>query len=373
MADTVEVSIIVPALNEAENIPLLVPRVHQAMGTRSYELIIVDDASRDNTKAVCADLATKYPLKLIVREKPTAGLSGAVLHGMKEARGGYLVVMDADLQHPPEKLPELLRPLDRDEADFVLGSRNVPGGETDEKWGVARKINSFVATALARPFAGKIRDPMSGFFALRRVSYEGATRLTPLGYKIALELMCKARVQHVKEIPIRFGLREHGQSKLSIKQQFRYLEHLSRLYDFKYPRLSPVTKFLIVLGLGWCIGAAIFYTLIHAHLGIARACMAAYLANLATTAVFHIRYIRTQREFIIRPQPWLDFLLIAIMELIACAGSALWVARRVTHPNPWETFVIAFGCATLVRYILRKELLLDIRGLRKEFRKEELS
>jgi len=374
MSDTVEVSIIVPALNEAENLPLLIPRVHQAMNGKSYELIIVDDNSRDNTRAVCDELANKFPVKLMVREKPTAGLSGAVLAGMKLSRGQTMVVMDADLQHPPEKLPELLAPLEKNEADFVLGSRNVPGGETDEKWGIARKINSFVATALSRPFAGKVRDPMSGFFALRRSSYENATRLTPLGYKIGLELMCKARVQNVKEIPIRFGLREHGQSKLSLKQQFRYLEHLSRLYDFKYPRLSPVTKFLVVLLIGWALGAAIFFALVDgAHMGLARASVLSYLVNLAATAVFHIRYVRTQREFIIRPRPWLDFALIAGAELVACAASALWVTRRVTNPGTWETFVISYAVATIVRYILRKEFLFDIRGLRKELRQEELT
>src|SRR5690349_13176666 len=110
MSDTVEVSIIVPALNEAENLPLLIPRVHQAMNGKSYELIVVDDNSRDNTRAVCGELASKFPVKLMVREKPTAGLSGAVLAGMKQSRGQTLVVMDADLQHPPEKLPELLAP-----------------------------------------------------------------------------------------------------------------------------------------------------------------------------------------------------------------------------------------------------------------------
>src|SRR5438105_728710 len=136
MPDAVEVSIIVPALNEGENLPLLLPRVQEAMTGRPYELIVVDDQSRDNTPAVCAELGKKYPLRLMVRENPTAGLSGAVLAGMKEARGTYLVVMDADLQHPPEKLPQLLGPLERDEADFVLGSRNVPGGQTDEQWGL---------------------------------------------------------------------------------------------------------------------------------------------------------------------------------------------------------------------------------------------
>src|SRR5262245_45241926 len=112
-------------------------------------MLLVDDNSRDSTPQVCAELSKSYPLKLIVREKPKDGLGGAVLHGIAQARGQYLVVMDADLQHPPAKLPELLAPLEKGEADFVLGSRHVPGGSVGEKWGVFRKINSGIATLLA--------------------------------------------------------------------------------------------------------------------------------------------------------------------------------------------------------------------------------
>src|SRR6185295_5635851 len=103
----------------------------------------------------------------------------------------------------------------------------------------------------------KISDPMSGFFGIKRSTFEGAQRLTPLGYKIALELMCKCRVQNVKEIPIHFAERTAGESKLSLKQQFRYLEHLSRLYDFTYPRVSPMVKFAIATGVAWMLGLAL--------------------------------------------------------------------------------------------------------------------
>jgi hypothetical protein len=107
-----------------------------------------------------------------------------------------------------------------------------------------------VATLLARPFAGDTSDPMSGFFALKRLTFDRAQRLTPLGYKIGLELMCKCRVEKVREIPVDFGTRHAGVRKLSLKEQFRYLEHLSRLYDLTYPRLSPILKFAMVVGLG---------------------------------------------------------------------------------------------------------------------------
>src|SRR5207253_9678289 len=99
---------------------------------------------------VCRGLSSRYPLRLIVREHPSNGLSGAVLHGIGESRGRRIVVMDADLQHPPEKIPALLAALDSG-ADFALGSRYIPGGSTGEKWGMSRRFISSVATFLARP------------------------------------------------------------------------------------------------------------------------------------------------------------------------------------------------------------------------------
>jgi dolichol-phosphate mannosyltransferase len=365
-------SIIVPALNEAANIPLLLPRLAAAMGERDYEVLIVDDASRDRTPEVCAELAKTYPLRLLVRHDPKHGLSGAVLHGIAESRGQTIVVMDADLQHPPERVPALLEALDGG-ADFALGSRYVPGGSTDDRWTFFRKINSEVATFLARPFAGKVRDPMSGFFALRRTTFDRAQRLTPLGYKIALELMCKCRVRSVREVPIHFGLRTQGESKLTIQQQFRYLEHLSRLYDFTFPRASPIVKFLVTALLGLLVGLCVFMSLVADGRGWVGATILGYFGSILVTAVFHIRYVRTQREFLLTRHPWADFLAISAAEWLASGLAALWLAHRAAGAPPAEAFLISFGCAIVVRYVLRKEFLQDIRGLRKDLRREELT
>jgi dolichol-phosphate mannosyltransferase len=374
VTDSPQISLIIPTLNEAENLPALTERIAAALTGRAYEVLLVDDNSKDATPQVCEELAKKHPLRLLVRTIPKDGLGGAVLHGMHEARGEYLVVMDADLQHPPEKLPELLAPLEKNNGtDFVLGSRHVPGASTGEKWGVARKINSDIATFLARPFAGRVRDPMSGFFALRRSTYEGAQRLTPLGYKIGLELMCKCRVKHVQEVPIHFAERTRGESKLSVKEQFRYLEHLSRLYDFCYPRLSPIAKFMIVLCISFGVSLAVFELLLKNGVGPLLSPILSYPATILVTAVFHRRYIRTQREFIVEQRPWLDFVFVALAEQAACTLSALWLVTHAHLASALEVFVICFGCATVMRYVLRKELMQDVRGLRKELRKEELT
>lgn len=375
MPDRALVSIVVPTLNEAENLPLLVPRVAAAMTGRPYEILIVDDDSRDDTRAVCARLAQGYPLRLHVRPHPKDGLSGAVLAGFGLARGDILVVMDADLQHPPETLPALIAPLEADgagAADFVLGSRHAPGGTVEERWGVLRRINSRVATLLARPFTGPdTTDPMSGFFALRRSTFERAARLTPLGYKIGLELMCKCRAARVREVPIHFKSRAHGQSKLTVRQQFRYLEHLSRLYDFTFPRLSPMVKFLVATACGWLAGFAAFLVLSRSGMVPMRAATLSYPAAVMATAVFHLRYVRTQREFLVTRAPWRDFVLISLGEWTACALTSSWIAGRVREIHALEVFVIAFGAATVARYVLRKELMQDIRGLRREVRREE--
>jgi dolichol-phosphate mannosyltransferase len=148
---------------------------------------------------------------------------------MAQARGEVFVVMDADLQHPPSKLPELIAPIASGEAEFSLGSRYMSGGSTAERWGIFRMLNSRIATLLARPFSGRVTDPMSGFFAIGRSTFERGQRLTPIGYKIALELIAKCRVASVKEIRIHFAERARGESKLTLREQVRYLEHLSRL------------------------------------------------------------------------------------------------------------------------------------------------
>ena len=368
----IDLSIIVPALNEAQNLAPLAEAVAASVGTRAYEIIIVDDNSQDDTRIVCAKLSQAYPLKLLVRERPTNGLSGAVLHGIAQAGGKYLAVMDADLQHPPDRLPALLAPLESGEADFVIGSRYVAGGGTAEGWTLFRRLNSGVATLLARPFAGNATDPMSGFFALHRKTYEQGDRLTPLGYKIALELMCKCHVRRVHEIPIHFGLRTRGRSKLSLKQQFRYLEHLSRLYDFTFPRASPVVKFLIATSAGWLVGFLTYWLLLTRNIGCVVAVSTAYLACILVTLLFHLRYVHTQREFILRQMPWADFAVISIAEWGVCALTAYWIEHRVLDLGNLERFVISFAAATLVRYILRKEFMQDIRGLRKDVRALEL-
>jgi len=200
------------------------------------EILIVDDDSNDGSLELAQSLSKMYPLRFILR-KTKKGLSSAVLNGFQEANSDILVVMDADLSHPPTAIPGLIKPIQRLRSSFVLGSRYTKGFWV-ENWPFSRRIISLGATLLARPITpGKITDPMSGFFAIRRDTLASCDRLNPLGFKIGLELMVKCHLNrdHVSEIPITFKDRERGESKLNFKQQVFYLTHLWRLYFYSYP------------------------------------------------------------------------------------------------------------------------------------------
>lgn len=230
------VSVIVPTFREVLNIPRLVDRLEgvrrAGAGGEGIDLDVwfMDDRSGDGSVQAAAGLGREW-VRLVERSG-TRGLSPAVIEGMRSSAGRTIIVMDADLSHPAETIPALLDALDRG-ADMAFGSRYVEGGSTQDGWGLHRKANSLLATLLARPLT-KLKDPMSGFFALRRTTFERAARLDPIGYKIGLELVVKCRASRVVEVPIRFANREAGQSKLTPVQQLKYLEHLRRLYLFKF-------------------------------------------------------------------------------------------------------------------------------------------
>ncbi|QDT92921.1 glycosyltransferase [Gimesia algae] len=242
-----QLSIIIPTYCEAENLTVLIPRVNHALTDAGLdaEIIVVDDDSPDGTIQVCKELAENFPLRLITRKKER-GLSTAVIAGLDAATGDILLVMDADLSHPPEKIPELVSALNQPQTDFVIGSRYIEGGSTDQSWGWFRKWNSRVATWLSRPFT-KASDPLAGFFALKRQSFLKSRQiLNPVGYKIGLELIVKSRCQNVTEIPIDFADRVAGTSKLSFKEQLRYLKHLKRLFDFKFQNYAYFLQFALI-------------------------------------------------------------------------------------------------------------------------------
>ena len=219
-------SIIVPTYNERSNLSPLVERIHATCTAHGIqeEIIIVDDNSPDGTAQHAQELAQHYPVRVFVRQNER-GLSSAVVYGIACAKSDVIGVIDADLSHPPEIIPQLLQLLD--ENDIVVGSRYVGGGGVEE-WTIIRKIISKGATLLAYPLT-KIHDPMSGFFFFRRKLLEGKM-LKPKGYKILLEIIVKSGAQKVVEFPYTFQNRVLGSSKLGSTQFLDYLLQVADLY-----------------------------------------------------------------------------------------------------------------------------------------------
>lgn len=237
-----KISIIVPTLDEAENIEPLVQQI-AASGVPLEEIVFVDDGSCDGTCDKIRALSTKYPLRLIERVSPEMGLAGAVIAGAHAASGEWLVVMDADLSHPPQKIPDLVRPIAEAAADMVIGSRYVRGSSTPG-WPVWRKILSRIAAASAYPLT-RVHDSMCGFFAMRRTLL---LELTPAanGFKIAFEAIVKGGGGlRVLEIPIVFRDRTRGRSKMNFDEAFlffcRWLAAIATigLRQTSRPRYAP--------------------------------------------------------------------------------------------------------------------------------------
>lgn len=223
------VTVVVPTYNERPNLTPLATRLFAAVDPAHCELLIVDDNSPDGTAACAAELAPRFPIRCLVRQD-ARGLATAVIHGLAHATGDYVAVMDADLSHPPESLPDLLGALADPAVQMAVGSRFVAGGCVDLHWPLHRRLNSLAGRLLARPLT-PVRDMMSGFFVVRRRELQLA-RLDPIGYKIALELIVRHRWTNIVELPITFADRAAGQTKLDVAEQLRYLRHLTRLYRY---------------------------------------------------------------------------------------------------------------------------------------------
>ena len=214
-ATTRSVSIVVPTFNEAENIEHVIERCRQAMDGMDYELIVVDDDSPDGTWRVAERASAETDRVTVHRRRSERGLGTAVAAGFDRATKEFCVVIDADLQHPPELIPELVNHV-TEYVDIVVGSRYQKGGRV-VNWPLSRRLISRGAVGLAKlciPAARGLNDPLSGFFLVRSSVVDEAS-LDPMGYKILLEVLVECDYSHVVEVPYRFDERQHGTSKLS--------------------------------------------------------------------------------------------------------------------------------------------------------------
>ncbi|UUU40299.1 glycosyltransferase [Streptomyces sp. NBC_00162] len=263
------VTLIIPTFNEAGNVAELLRRLGDALPDPEHlpcEVLFVDD-STDDTPAVIEKAAGDHPFPVSVlhREVAEGGLGGAVVAGVKRADTDWIVVMDADLQHPPHLVPELVGEGIRTGADLVVASRYISGGSRAGLAGSYRIAVSRGATWLTKGLFPRalrgISDPMSGFFAMRR-SVVTAETLKPLGYKILLELAVRCRPAKVAEVPFVFQDRYSGESKSTAREGMRFLAHLASLRS-----ATPLAR-LIGFGLiglsGFVPNLAALWLLTHA-------------------------------------------------------------------------------------------------------------
>jgi dolichol-phosphate mannosyltransferase len=211
-----KLSVVVPTFNERDNVTVLYRRLEATLKDIPWEVVFVDDNSPDGTWEVVRGLAQRDSRVRCIRRIGRRGLSGACIEGILAASAPYAAVIDADLQHDETQLPKMVGLLQSGEAELVVGSRYIEGGSADS-FDKSRAGVSVLATEVAKRVLGvKIADPMSGFFMIRRDSFEQlAPQLSTQGFKILLDIVATAQGKlRTVEVPFSFGSRQHGESKL---------------------------------------------------------------------------------------------------------------------------------------------------------------
>ncbi|MGA8574468.1 MAG: polyprenol monophosphomannose synthase [Candidatus Cybelea sp.] len=223
-------SIVIPTYNEAAGIGKLLGALDETFRAHGLdgEIIVVDDNSPDGTGAIVDELSRRLPVRCLHRSGKL-GLSSAVIEGWRMARSESVALgaMDADFSHDVSALPKMVAALESGEYGLAVGSRYVPGGGI-ANWPARRVITSRVACWLARPLT-HVKDVTSGYLLVRRDAIEGVA-LDPIGFKIGLEVIAKARYGKAIEIPYVFTDRVAGESKLNQREILNYLKQLGRLY-----------------------------------------------------------------------------------------------------------------------------------------------
>lgn len=316
-----EVSLIIPTYNERENLPVLMERISGSLTGYEYEVVVVDDNSIDGTGQLADELGEEYPVRVIHRAGKD-GLASAVVEGYKLAEGEILGVLDADLQHPPEKISILLKEI-KNGKDIAIASRYIKNGGI-EKWSFKRKIisrGSIILAYLIFPKIRPIKDPLSGFFLIKRNVVDDV-KLNPVGYKILLEILVRGKYGNVVEVPYVFQNRNAGKSNLNIKEQINYLQHLYLMAKSE-GELKRLLRFDLVGVSGIFVNEGILYLLTeHARwfylISSVIATQSAILNN------FMLNHLWTFKERRSEPVGLLNRL--GRFELISIAGAAVSIA-----------------------------------------------
>ena len=353
-------SIIIPTYKEAGNIKNLVEEILEYCNRDSLEILVVDDNSQDGIDEQIRLLYEQGINITLLQRLENRGLATAVKFGMNRANGKYLVCMDADLSHPPAVIPKMIQVLeDQRDVEVVVGSRYVDEGGFAGQWNQYRQWNSKISTMLANLVIHDlgVKDPMSGYFCIRQEVYLRAAYIKPIGYKILLELLVKCGCSRVVEVPITFRERAKGESKLNLREQMNYLNHLSRLFDFSHPQWSAALKYLIVNVLGVSLMLLLWMILPDPD-GVIVPVALSYLGVIATNVFFFGRYVHYNADQIEVGFPWISFTLITTAEYIFVLGFAFFVLNTVNMAG-----LLGLGAlGALFRFMLRKLVGHDSRG-----------
>ena len=296
MGGATVLSIIIPTLNERENIEPLLGLLAAALLGTEWEAIFVDDDSRDGTPEHVRAIARRNPRVRCLQRIGRRGLATACIEGVLSCASPYIAVMDADLQHDERLLPEMLKALESGAADLVIGSRYTAGGGIGN-WNSSRARMSGAATRLARMICrADIADPLSGFFMGRREVFEAALRrMSGQGFKVLLDLLASSpKPPRVREVPYSFRERQHGESKLDAMIAWEYGMLLA---DKLVGRFIPVrfALFGLIGGLGLLVHLATLWVALNA-VGLGFAAAQAVATIVAMTSNFVLNNQFTYRD-----------------------------------------------------------------------------
>ena len=315
---TTQFSVVVPTLNEADNIDLLLTRLFALnLPPDNFEVIFVDDGSFDGTQDKIRAWVKRKNVRLIERrEKPD--LTASILSGVAIARSNVIVVMDADLSHPPDRLTAVVEPVLSGSYDIAVGSRYVPGGGT-EGWPLHRQWLSRIGCWLARPICD-VSDATSGFFAVRKDLIATITERAR-GYKILLELLVAGQGKiMVVEVPIRFRDRTRGVSKLSFSHQWTYLQRLSALAGGTIS-VNTASKFAMVGLCGVIVDTLLFQMLVIYETGLAQAHIVSFFAAATVNYSLNSKWsFRSHHAGYLRWDQFGRFLMIGMFALLLRGG-----------------------------------------------------
>jgi dolichol-phosphate mannosyltransferase len=327
-----ELSVIVPTFNERENVAELVKRLDKSLISCSWEVIFVDDDSPDETSDCARHLAQRDHRVRCIQRIGRRGLSSACIEGMLASSAPYLAVIDGDLQHDETLLLPMLDALKSGQEDVVIGSRYVAGGGVGS-WDVERLHMSRYATRLSRLVIGShLKDPMSGFFMIRREAFAAAVRnLSVIGFKILLDLFASSpRPLRFKELPYQFRSRRAGESKLDSRAKWDYA---MLLLDKLIGRLVPVRfiAFTLVGSIGVFVHL-IAITLLFKGLAVPFFPSHVLATFIAMTTNFGFNNLFTYRDVRLRGWRWLrgwaTFILACSLGTLANVGVAAYLFEK---------------------------------------------